>query len=368
VLSRPQIMTLDNQPAFIQIGKRVPRISGSTLRPQGQVNTIEMENVGLILGVTPRISPDGMVVMELDAEKSELGTVAEGIPISIAEGAVIRSPSVNLTMAQTTVSANDGETIVLGGLITKSTKTNNRRVPYLADIPLLGTLFRYDSSAETRTELLIILTPHVVRCPEDAEHIKQVEASRMHWCLGDVNSIHGDTGIYAAGDYSHHHDIEVVYPDLNPRGILSDDLVPTLANPPMPGEPVLGDAIELPPAMGEPQLAPQPETPLLPPQEPTSPVPLPLKDPAGNSQPPLNAIPMPDAAAARWPREVAPTQVMPVAYPPAWPNAQQSPSAGAPLPPAFGPSAFGTPAYGPPAFGPAAAVYAPKRPPAVQYR
>ena len=77
VLSRPQVRTLDNQPAFIQVGQRVPRIVASNLTQGGlQTNSVELENVGLILGVTPRISPDGTVVMEIDAEKSALGPEA----------------------------------------------------------------------------------------------------------------------------------------------------------------------------------------------------------------------------------------------------------------------------------------------------
>ena len=101
--------------------------------------------MGLILGVTPRISPDGLVVMEIDAEKSEVGPEAEGIPISIsASGQVIRSPRINTTTAQTTVSANSGQTVVLGGLITKSKAEIHRKVPLLGDMPLLGRLFRYD--------------------------------------------------------------------------------------------------------------------------------------------------------------------------------------------------------------------------------
>jgi len=219
VLSRPQVMTLDNQPAFIQIGKRVPRISGSTINVRGQVNNIQMENVGLILAVTPRISPEGKVVMEIDAEKSEMDSVSEGIPVSIAEGNVIRSPVVNLTTAQTTVSAADGETIVLGGLITKSTKTVDRRVPWLADLPLLGSIFRYDSDAEKRTELVIILTPHVVRNPEDAKRIKEIELARMHWCLGEVDEIHGDLWAGQMDEPSPQYGPpSTIYPDESPRG------------------------------------------------------------------------------------------------------------------------------------------------------
>lgn len=209
VLARPQIMTLDNQPSYIQVGQRVPRISASTISTVGQSNSIALENVGLIVGVTPRVSPEGIVVMDLDAERSELGDVDEGIPVAFSGNNVIRSPIVNLTQAQTTVSAADGETIVLGGLIDKSTTRIKRRVPWLSNIPVVGNLFRYDSDSVRRDELLIILTPHIVRNPKDAEEAKQIEAARMHWCLADVHDIHGEAGLRGT---------QVIYPDVDPRG------------------------------------------------------------------------------------------------------------------------------------------------------
>jgi type II secretion system protein D len=219
VLGRPQVMTLDNQPAFIQVGERVPRISGSRFDGRVQTNDIEYENTGLILGVTPRISPDGMVVMEIDAEKSRVGAEAEGIPVSVVEGREIRSPRITVTMAQTTVSASDNETIVLGGLITKDNTVIQRRVPFLSDIPVLGYLFRYDLSDVRRSELLIFLTPHVVRTREDMERIKQTEAARMSWCLADVHEIHGPTGLYEDADGGCLvGEGEVVFPDTNPAG------------------------------------------------------------------------------------------------------------------------------------------------------
>jgi general secretion pathway protein D len=216
VLGRPQIMTLDNQAAFIQIGKRVPRITGTQMNQIGQTNTIDLVNVGLILAVTPRISPEGIVVMEIDAEKSDVGPEAEGVPVSVVGSTVIRSPSFNTTMAQTTVSAQDGETIVLGGLINRQTQKIERKVPYLADIPVLGNLFKYKSNQDQRDELLIILTPHVVRGAEETERIKRLESSRMHWCLADVYQIHGDAGLTQNGG-------QVVYPDSNPRGLPASD-------------------------------------------------------------------------------------------------------------------------------------------------
>jgi len=257
VLGRPQVMTLDNQPAFIQIGKRVPRITGTQVNQIGQANTIDLVNVGLILGVTPRISPEGMVVMEIDAEKSDVGPESEGIPVSISGSTVIRSPSFNTTMAQTTVSARDGETIVLGGLITRNTTKVDRRVPYLGDLPVLGNLFKYSLTQNKRTELLIILTPHVVRTPEEAERIKRIESSRMHWCLEDVHQVHGDAGLSKNGG-------QVIYPDANPRGTKSSEPVPPKPaqseksdhkEPTAPGLEAIPPSLPLP----EPIPAPQPK-------------------------------------------------------------------------------------------------------------
>jgi len=200
VLSRPQVMALDNQPAFVQVGQQVPTITGTSVTQNVQVNSVSFTNTGLILLVRPRISPDGQVVMEINAEKSDVGPESEGIPISVsAAGQVIRSPRINTTRAQTTVSAADGQTIILAGLITKSRSVTNRRIPGLSDIPILRHFFRYDIDESSRSELLIILTPHVVRSEEDIERVKQIEAARMHWCLADVVALHDGMAPPATG-------------------------------------------------------------------------------------------------------------------------------------------------------------------------
>lgn len=201
VLSRPQITALDGKLGSVQVGAKVPTIRGVNLTTFGQTNNIEYENVGIILEVTPRISPDGQVVMNIAAEKSEVGPEAEGIAISISPtGEVVRSPQIKLTRAQTTVSAASGQTVVLSGLLTKRTFDIHRRVPLLADIPLLGDLFRYDAVQQARTELLIIMTPRVIRSELDAEMLKQVESSRMSWVLSDVIQMHGPAGLRTRGD------------------------------------------------------------------------------------------------------------------------------------------------------------------------
>ncbi|QDU78596.1 Type II secretion system protein D precursor [Polystyrenella longa] len=245
VLSRPQIMTLDNQPAFIQVGERVPRVVNTTLNQFGQVNTVELENVGLIVAVTPRISPEGNVVMEIDAEKSELGSEAEGIPISTsADGEVLRSPRINLTTASTTVSADNGETIILGGLITKSTSKVARRVPYLADIPILGDLFRFDSRAVRRTELMIILTPYIINNPQDMERLKQIEEARMHWCAADISAIHYDTGYCLDGSCDLETELQVIFPDDDPRGVMPPPETLNMQPTPIPGSIAPPDSIQ----------------------------------------------------------------------------------------------------------------------------
>jgi len=266
VLSRPQVLTLDNQPAFIQVGQRVPRITGSTITQIGQQNTIELENVGLILGVTPRISPEGNVTMEIDAEKSEVGPESEGIPVSVSvDGTVVRSPRVNVASAQATVSAADGETIILGGLISNNRKQLHRKVPWLGDLPLLKHLFRFDSVSNRRSELLIILTPHVIRSSADMDRLKQTEMARMSWCACDVFDLHGEIiGDPHAGplfsDALGSCETEIIYPHIDPRGQRS--ITPELTAPQVGSPMNSSEVIEMAPPsyQAEPMVVPQTES------------------------------------------------------------------------------------------------------------
>jgi hypothetical protein len=234
VLSRPQVMTLDNQRAYVFVGQRVPTISTVTTTAFGQNNATEYINAGLGLDVTPRISPDNIVAMYITADKSEVGPLSEGIPVTAINGQVITQPRINVTTAITTVSAASGQTVALGGLITKSKTDFHRKVPWVGDIPVLGRLFRYDGTTNERRELLIIMTPHVVRTKDEADKIKQVEAARMNWCLSDVIELSGNTELRPrSGDWSDK-ETEVIYPDVNPR---AEKLSPADAKPSAP-EPI----------------------------------------------------------------------------------------------------------------------------------
>ncbi|WP_165698788.1 secretin N-terminal domain-containing protein [Bremerella volcania] len=233
VLARPQIMTMDNQPGFIQVGERVPYITSTQQTVNGTINTTELINTGIILSVTPRISPDGVVVMALQAERSAVGSEANGIPISINQnGDVIRSPRIDTQTATAVVSARSGQTIVFGGLISNSSEVVNRQVPLLGDVPLLGRFFRYDSYNAQRSELLIIITPIVVRSDEDAAYLKEQEMCRMSWCLADVAKVYGPEALYGIDPSMPMDDgIIAIHPDENPAGI--PEVIPPGYNAPI---------------------------------------------------------------------------------------------------------------------------------------
>ncbi len=196
VLSRPQVTAMDNQQAFILVGQRVPRINGTTTTNYGvQMNTTDTP-VGLILLVTPRVTKDGKVVMEIGAEKSSLGNDSDATPIYSQDGQVIKSQSINTIQAMTAISARDGETVMLGGLLTSSKEKISRGVPYLADIPVVGWLFRYDQEIVLRKELLIVMTPRIMRNSDDFAETMRREVGRTNVNLDEAMEINGNMGLY----------------------------------------------------------------------------------------------------------------------------------------------------------------------------
>lgn len=210
VISRPQVMMLNNTTGEVQVGQRVPYVRDQNISAAGIVtNTIEFENVGLILSVLPRISPDGLVVLNVLAERSELN-FEDSVPIG--PGADV--PAIDTTRALTYVTARDGQTVILGGLITKLRQSEERKVPYLGDVPFFGRLFRYDNIVEARSELLVILTPHIIRDESDIDRINSEEYARMSWCLGNVIETHGDIG--PVGGMSNVIEQGAVYSELAP--------------------------------------------------------------------------------------------------------------------------------------------------------
>ncbi len=177
VLSRPQVRTVENKEAFIQVGQQVPVVDGVTVNAVGSANpVVRQDKAGIILKATPRISPDGRVQIDVNTEKSAfILTKGSGVPIftDTTSGRVIEAPVKDITTASTTVSVQSGETVVLGGMITNNESVVHRKVPWLGDIPLLGRLFRYDSNQFARKELIVFLTPIALNDPMSDFHLQQ---------------------------------------------------------------------------------------------------------------------------------------------------------------------------------------------------
>ena len=162
VLSRPYILTRDNQTANILVGEEVPFITNSRVTDNGNtINTIDYRDIGIILGVTPQINGDGLVVLNVSQELSSL----QSSTVQFSEG--LNAPRVAKRTAETRIAVNDGQTVVIGGLMQDRVTKTIRKVPLLGDIPLIGHLFKRTEETRGKSELLLFLTPEVVMDPAD---------------------------------------------------------------------------------------------------------------------------------------------------------------------------------------------------------
>ncbi len=151
ILSSPKVVTVNNRPAKIQSGSKIP-FSITTVAATGiATQSFQFVDVGILLSVTPTISADNRIRMLVKPEVSIPGNVTPA------------GPEINSRNAETEVLVRDGETIVIGGLIDESMREAATKVPLLGDIPVLGTFFRSTSDSKRRTELLIFVTPHIIR-------------------------------------------------------------------------------------------------------------------------------------------------------------------------------------------------------------
>ena len=218
ILSRPQIMTMDNTEGFVQVGRLIARVTDVINNGiQGSQLVTEDTEVGLIMNVRPRVGADGLIIMDVDATRSARDDLnGTTIPTGGNNGETVLINDILRTTAQSVVAAYSGQTVIFGGLIQKERFVASRRVPYVADIPLIGNLFKFDTESEVRSELIVFLTPMLVTGEEDLDYVKQVESSRMSWCLADVVEAHGDVGM--SGGYGLWGPAvgTTIYPDLQP--------------------------------------------------------------------------------------------------------------------------------------------------------
>ena len=157
VLSTPNLMVLDNEKGTINVGTKISIDTGATTAVGGNtITTKQYLDTGVILNVTPRINAGGRVTLEVNQEVSSVGVSSGG------------NPPIDTRKATTVVNVASGETMVLGGLIQKTSTSGSQGVPLLSKIPFLGALFGTQTYSMRRTELVILITPVVINNSEDA--------------------------------------------------------------------------------------------------------------------------------------------------------------------------------------------------------
>ena len=174
ILSTPNLITLDNEEARIVVGQNIPVQTGSYATTGGvaTVNpftTYNRQDVGLILRVRPQISENAIVKMQIYQEVSS---------VVAATANASSGPTLNKRDIETNVIVDDGQILVLGGLIDNQYTDSSSGIPYLSQIPIIGALFRSDSNTRTKTNLLVFLRPYILR---DKGQDQEITANRMQF-------------------------------------------------------------------------------------------------------------------------------------------------------------------------------------------
>lgn len=172
ILSTPQIMTLNNEEAEINVGSNVPYVTRQDQTNVGTTgtnySTYEYKDVGVLLKITPNINEENYIRLKIDQQVTK-----------VTSGTDKATPTTLKRTAKTTVMVKDNETVVIGGLVGDSTEDGTYKFPLLGDIPLLGWLFKTKTSYREKTNLYVFLTPHIVRTQADAAQIYQEKRGSM---------------------------------------------------------------------------------------------------------------------------------------------------------------------------------------------
>jgi general secretion pathway protein D len=171
ILSAPTILTTDNQEAEIVSGQNVPFIASRSTDTTNLANTfatIERRDVGITLRITPQISEGGSVRLDIFQEVSDV--VSQDPQLG---------PTTTIRSAATTIVVRDGQTAVIGGLMFDAKVKNENSVPYISDIPVIGAFFTTDTVRNRKTNLLIFLTPHIIRTERDSAELSKEERERL---------------------------------------------------------------------------------------------------------------------------------------------------------------------------------------------
>jgi general secretion pathway protein D len=169
ILATPRILTLDNREAIINIGQEVPYLQSTQQTSSGNViTTYDFRDVGVILTVTPRINKSETVTMDVNQEIN-----------SLIEFTLFNAPVVAKREASSSVTVKDGQTMIIGGIIQDNKKSTTNKIPILGSIPFIGKLFQRQETTTEKTELMVFITPHIVRSIEEAEQLSLKQQSEL---------------------------------------------------------------------------------------------------------------------------------------------------------------------------------------------
>jgi general secretion pathway protein D len=182
ILSTPQILTSDNQKAEIVVGENRPFPTGQSQTTGGNtITTIERRDVGITLRLTPQILESNLVKLDVFQEISAVAGESQ------AAGSIPLGVVTNKRSATTSVLVQDGQTAVIGGLIRDNVVKGERKIPLLGDIPVLGWLFKFRTERTEKTNLLIFLTPTILKGPKEMATLREAKSEAMSRYMDAVN-------------------------------------------------------------------------------------------------------------------------------------------------------------------------------------
>ncbi len=197
VLSAPHIMTADNHEAHILVGNEVPIVTtqsnATNIQTNGNSNilqNIQYRDTGVILTVLPQVNSEGLVNMQIRQEVSQVASATTG---------GIQSPTFSTRESETTVVVQSSETIVIGGIIDDTVDRSRTGIPFLMDIPVVGRAFRVENDTVRRTELIVLLTPHVVRDRQESRSATQAFRSTLKGMRRDLDRYEAERPDYGSG-------------------------------------------------------------------------------------------------------------------------------------------------------------------------
>jgi general secretion pathway protein D len=172
VLSSPSLVVVENQTATLQVGDEVPITTQQSQSVENGlapvINQVEFKETGIILNVTPRISQNDAVTMDIVQEIS-----------NVSAGANTLTPTISKRSIKSQISINDQQTVVLGGLISKNSQNVKAGLPGISRVPVLGNFFSTNSKTRGRTELIVLIRPVIIRDAQDAANVADSLRSQM---------------------------------------------------------------------------------------------------------------------------------------------------------------------------------------------